>query len=455
MTIPVVIATNGLGIAVTDTSLGAPANVAANGLGIPVVVVTAGGLPLNFVDLAGVGDGGGGDMDPIFVARPRTGPISAHQGLHALSDGRFITFDDNAIQMRDSDFNLLFQNTDTDADMGQDDTPGFKLADTFAIEDGGTTTVYIQRYDEIHAWTVTVDDFVYDATKNVAVDTVGIGYASHTLGPVAGHMYTIQYVEGSGATVIHEIDIATGVTVQNITLSSPIPLAQGIHYQWGKFYVTGNTDQIYEVEANGTNNGVIMTIVDASVIEGISGDQADYLYVLFDGSLDEVMEIKRFTTDVAQTTGQSTGDLISNGDFETGDFTDWVVADGSAGSVIFGGGAGGKPDSNIARGAVFRVQSFYIPQEAWDSVDAGTATLDLGGETFGSGSGLITAVAYDASRDQIAQANDTYTSGNFTAWIDRSNTGFALPVGSRSVLVALASGSGNWYADTVSLNINW
>lgn len=48
---PVVIATNGKGVAVTQTTKGAPATIAANGFGIPVVVVEKGGLPLNIDNL--------------------------------------------------------------------------------------------------------------------------------------------------------------------------------------------------------------------------------------------------------------------------------------------------------------------------------------------------------------------------------------------------------------------
>lgn len=48
---PVVIATNGRGIAVTQTERGAPLTIAANGLGVPVVVVPSGGIPVNIDNL--------------------------------------------------------------------------------------------------------------------------------------------------------------------------------------------------------------------------------------------------------------------------------------------------------------------------------------------------------------------------------------------------------------------
>jgi len=45
--IPVVIATNGFGIPVVNTSTGLPAIVATNGFGIPIVIVAERGTPMN------------------------------------------------------------------------------------------------------------------------------------------------------------------------------------------------------------------------------------------------------------------------------------------------------------------------------------------------------------------------------------------------------------------------
>lgn len=46
MAVPVVIATNGKGIAVTETANGSPVTIAANGLGVPVVYVAERGVPV-------------------------------------------------------------------------------------------------------------------------------------------------------------------------------------------------------------------------------------------------------------------------------------------------------------------------------------------------------------------------------------------------------------------------
>ena len=46
---PVVIATNGKGVAVTQTTKGAPVTIAANGFGMPIVEVASGGLPITYV----------------------------------------------------------------------------------------------------------------------------------------------------------------------------------------------------------------------------------------------------------------------------------------------------------------------------------------------------------------------------------------------------------------------
>lgn len=46
MAAPVVISTNGRGLAVTETAKGAPVTIAANGLGVPVVYVEERGVPV-------------------------------------------------------------------------------------------------------------------------------------------------------------------------------------------------------------------------------------------------------------------------------------------------------------------------------------------------------------------------------------------------------------------------
>lgn len=50
---PVRIATNGMGIAVTEAAQGIPVQIATNGLGIPIVVKLSGGLPVKFVGAGG------------------------------------------------------------------------------------------------------------------------------------------------------------------------------------------------------------------------------------------------------------------------------------------------------------------------------------------------------------------------------------------------------------------
>lgn len=405
-----------------------------------------GDLAHNFTAGAVVPDGPD-PMPPVWVARPLTGVINSHQGVIALDNGNFVTIDNNALYLRDAEFKLIASNTQTSVDLGQSGTPGYKLADMYEY-DG---KLWIMRYDNIEAWDATT--LAYSPSDKVAV-APSSGFASHCAGPVVGDMYAIQYVGGAGATFIRQVNLATGATVQDIPLSTGIINAQGITYHFEKFYVTANGNQVYEVEPDGTVNGVIATITGGNTIEGISG-RGDSLYILFDGGLDEIVELRRYTTPVPQTSGQTTGNVVVNGDLETGDFSGWIAPDYSLGTVLFGGGVGGKPDSNLARGNIFRMQSFLIPQEAWDQVDAGNATLDLAALTFGSGSGTVTLVTFDADRTQLDQANPTYQSGNWTAWADRSVTGMAVSPGARSFLVAMVSGSSNWYADEISAQLNW
>lgn len=47
--IPVVIATNGLGLLVTEAAAGMAVEIAANGMGIPIIVGASGGVPITFV----------------------------------------------------------------------------------------------------------------------------------------------------------------------------------------------------------------------------------------------------------------------------------------------------------------------------------------------------------------------------------------------------------------------
>lgn len=55
---PVVLAANGLGVAVTEAVFGEPVIIADNGLGAPIVLVASGGIPVTFI--------GGSPIPPGF-----------------------------------------------------------------------------------------------------------------------------------------------------------------------------------------------------------------------------------------------------------------------------------------------------------------------------------------------------------------------------------------------------
>lgn len=399
-------------------------------------------------------------MADVWVASIASANPDAHQGLIRLPAplSGWITIDDVDIVRWSVDWVEQVRNGSTDVDMGQSGTPGYKLADGLLYNDH----IWIHRYDAWHAWDVTT--LVYNAALTVSTAADG-GYASHSIGPVAGHAYCIRYDNTVGASYIREFDLATGLVVQDIALSINIFTAQGIHYEFGKFYVTGTESDVYEVETDGTVNGVIATIAN-TVIEGITS-LGDSLFILFDGtSGNEVIELARYTTVVAQTTGQTSGDWVVNGDAETGDKTGWASNYNSSVGVINGGGVGAQDDSDLAnrsnsdifQGAGVEYQFYKIPQEAWDSVDAGTATIDTTSVQFGTQDGLVTTVLYGANRSQLVQTRfptPGYIDPGFGTWEDSGVSGFVVPVGSRSMLVAILLNGTSAFADDIGCVFNW
>ncbi|MEO1564129.1 MAG: hypothetical protein AAFR98_11895 [Pseudomonadota bacterium] len=405
-----------------------------------------------------------------WVASAASTNIEDHQGVQARTNGEFTTFDDATMTRWTSDWRILAANNTPSFDMGQQADPGFILPDAAEWPDG---YIYMHRYDALWRWDA--ETLVHDASYAVAVTPDG-GYASHAPGPVANMMYCVRFEAAPGATYIRQFDLTTGAVVQDIPLSSNIIEAQGITYAFGKFYITGTGNDIYEVETDGTNNGVIVTIPGAEIIEGIS-NRGDSLYVLFDdgsdsgldGRYEEVMRVRRYTSAVTQTTGQTSGNWVQNPTAEQlPDQVFWQTTRQADLSIFRNGGAGGggvgaQDDSDLAnrsnsilfQGGAFSQQVYEIPQEAWDSVDAGNATIEASGLAFGSDNVTYSVILYDDRRTELTRTTSGAMSPGFTTWQQWQATGFAVPAGTRSMFFVMQLEDSNAYADDASCVFNW
>ncbi len=171
---------------------------------------------------------------------------------------------------------------------------------------------------------------------------------------------------------------------------------------------------------------------------------------------DPALRVNAIHGDVAQTTGQNSGELIVNGDAETSDTTGWLNHDPVMAN-IFSGALGAKPDSRVFQGVAggFMNQSFMFPQAGWNRVDAGLATGDLTWQQVGTSSGSCSMTFYDATMTQLGQAYYVYTAVGFSAWVSRGGTGAAVPAGTRHVLVSIHAGGTNVQFDNISARLNW
>ena len=107
--------------------------------------------------------------------------------------------------------------------------------------------------------------------------------SSCCLNPSDGMLYCTNYETGSKIHVFSQ----TGVFQSSITLSSTLDGAQGIEYLDGKLYVsqeaTGNP--VWEVELDGTVNGVVYYRPTAGINEGIAYDGTSLWVLDGDGDL--------------------------------------------------------------------------------------------------------------------------------------------------------------------------
>jgi outer membrane protein assembly factor BamB len=125
-----------------------------------------------------------------------------------------------------------------------------------------------------------------DLSLNRTFDISGVAgeqSSSLCLNPVNGLIYTCNYETGSKIHIFN----TSGVFQSSILLSTPIIKAQGIEYVDGKFYIsqeaTGNP--IWEVETDGTVNGVIYNRPTVGINEGISYDGTSLWVLDGDGDL--------------------------------------------------------------------------------------------------------------------------------------------------------------------------
>jgi len=180
--------------------------------------------------------------------------------------------------------------------------------------------------------------------------------------------------------------------------------------------------------------------------------------VLCDGSWNGLLRVAPYwDAQASQTTGQSSGELVVNGDFETASMVPWQRWP-TGFTASFEGGIGPTPHSWIANSdgsGAFMLQSILIPQEAWNSVDAGAATLNFSCNQFGSSKASPAVTFFDAHFTQLGQSGYQLQSIGWSAWASRSLSAEPIPVGTRMFFVQLHASGTHGLFDNVSCDISW
>ena len=391
-----------------------------------------------------------GFSDATYYVVTTSGPeLGAHQGIITRADGWVLIFN-NALRRYDSDWVLQASNTNP---MGDISASG-DMIDMFEYDgslwgvrtNSGTT-------DYINAWNATT--LAYEAGKSVPF-TAGpsfAGFSAVSDGPVMGYLYGVK----ESATVIEVHDIATGAHVEDISIGGTLSQCNGLQYADGYFYFAERPNDLRRCLATG---GGLETVLEIGSFTGMDGlgltSDGQALDILMDNTWDGVLRVNAIFGDVAQTTGQSSGELIVNGDAETSDMTGWFNNNNLI-TNIFSGALGSKPDSRVFRGAAsgYMYQSFIFPQEGWDSVDAGTATGDLTWQQVGTSNASCSMTFFDENFLQLGQAYYSLSAPGFAAWVNRGGTGTAVPVGTRMVLIAVHTSGTNAQVDNIVASVDW
>lgn len=391
-----------------------------------------------------------------WVAGQEGPNLNYHQGV-GFDGSHYYLIDSNRLGKFDLAWSQVASNTNPLGDIG---ITG-KLIDGY-VQDG---KLWFVRNNKVEAFNTS--DLTYSPADSVALSTP-FSFSAVSGGPDPDLIYGIRYLVSE--TKISIFNRITGAVQPDITLSQGITSAQGITYHLGKFYISANANKVYEVELDGTVNGIVGTFTPGSTIEGmaVKGNQ---LLVNFDGGIEGLFKLFPVVTNDPNPPAGTFDFPLENTDAETGDTTGWIAV-GGFGATTGPSGAIPSPrdGSYLFWGGVasysYGVQDVAIPYEAWASVDAGTATLDyswfFAGDPASSGAKDESRVIlrfYDDKMANIGLIAPPLDSSP-TAWTERTEAGQAVPAGTRVVRVEIqfkrnAGSQNNAYIDGVSATLNW
>lgn len=211
-----------------------------------------------------------------------------HQGITAEASGRVITIDTNYLRRYDSSnlSSTLATNSDPCGDI-QTATGGATTHMCDGTVISGELFAVCNNFPALspsqeHLAVFDADTLALKRTYDIS-GLAGEQLSSCCLNPSNGMLYCTNYETGSKIHVFSQ----TGVFQSSITLSSTLDGAQGIEYVDGKLYVsqeaTGNP--VWEVELDGTVNGVVYNRPTAGINEGIAYDGTDLWVLDGDGDL--------------------------------------------------------------------------------------------------------------------------------------------------------------------------
>ena len=374
----------------------------------------------------------------------------AHQGVVALPGGGWVLVFNNTLRRYNADWVEQAQNTDP---MGDISAPG-NMIDMF--EQGGylwNVRTNSGTTDYINAWDATTLSY---SSGNSVPFTAGpsfVGFSAVSDGPVTGRLYGVQ----QNATVIEVHNMATGAHIEDISIGGTLSNCNGLKYADGWFYFAERPNDLRRCLATGGGLETVLEIGSFTGMDGLSLTPDGLgLEILMDNSWDGLLRVNAIFGAAAQTTGESSGELVVNGDAETSDMTGWLNNNNLIVN-IFSGALGAKPDSRVFRGTSggYMYQSVIFPPEGWDSVDAGTATGDLEWQQVGTSNASCSMTFFDEQFTQLGQAYYSLSAPGFSAWVDRGGTGAAVPVGTRMVLIGVHTSGTNTQIDNISAELHW
>lgn len=211
-----------------------------------------------------------------------------HQGIAVDDSGNVVTLDTNYLRRyAAADLNtLLASNSDPSGDV-QTATGGATTHMCDGAIIGGELWSICNNYPALspsqeHLTVFNLSDLTLNRTYDISGDA-GEQISSLCYNPSDGLIYACNYETGSQLHVFN----TSGVYQSSISLSTTIAKAQGIEYVNGKLYVSqeASGNPVWEVELDGTVNGVIYNRPTSGINEGISYDGTSLWVLDGDGDL--------------------------------------------------------------------------------------------------------------------------------------------------------------------------